>query len=74
MQAPPVVKHFDELKDVSPGFLPSVVVPVMDQLIFQRAKEALDDGVPWRRLDTELLDYYCLENEKDLQHMVNRPQ
>ena len=26
----------------------------------------------WRGIDSELLDYYCLENEQDYEHMVGK--
>lgn len=45
MQPLPVVEHFDELKDLHLGFVAAVVVPLMDQFILQRAKEAFDDGI-----------------------------
>ncbi len=45
MQQLPIRAHFDELKHLRAGLLPRVVIPIMDQLVLERAKEALDDRV-----------------------------
>src|SRR5438093_4760312 len=45
MQPLPIIKHLDELKDLHTGFLGRAVVPIMHQLIFQRAEETLDHRV-----------------------------
>ncbi len=46
VQPLPIIEHFDELEHLCAGLLPRVVViPVMDQLVFERAEEALDDRV-----------------------------
>ena len=41
----PVVEDLDELKDLRVRVRSRRIVPLVDQLIFQRAEEALDDGV-----------------------------
>src|SRR5436853_4360086 len=45
MQPLPIIEHLDKLEHLRTGFLPRVVIPVMDQLILERTKEALDHGV-----------------------------
>src|SRR5437660_10454699 len=40
-----IVKHLDKLKDLAPGFVPCLERAVMDQLVLQRAEEALGHRV-----------------------------
>ena len=41
MQASAVIEELDVVEDLSPGLIPCVIVLIMNNLIFERAKETL---------------------------------
>src|SRR5437867_4032810 len=45
MQPLPIIEHLDELEHLRASVVAGVIVPLMDQLIFERTEEALDHGV-----------------------------
>src|SRR3989454_7371236 len=45
MQALAIIEHLNELEDFSAGFVPRAIPSVMNQLVFQRAEEALNSGI-----------------------------
>lgn len=41
----PIVEHFDVFEDVLFRFFPCRIVPMMDELLLERAEEAFDTGI-----------------------------